>query len=323
MSYDFQAERSQPREEPRTSFTEDVEYLWNGIFSPSKKTKSPETRDSYGNRSSPSRRDSYDNRSPSRRDSYDNRSPSQFQAPPSPTYEDTGREYARYPPSTEFSSPGSRRLSPQHNVEYLEPRYVEGRRVDYDPRYDEYTPHRRSTPLERREVEPHEVRVLGQQFLESQPHQQVHSVQRVAVPTSRSEYRALDQERVPTAVRPMQSSPTGRPRSNSPQRFGRHDHTLYSKNSTNYSPVTQIEVSKSDYQPTQTANYPPPQYTTVRTAPIVRHSPPEVAERIVIVEKPVCCTVSERLKKFSIMFEHACMHTPSTHTYMHASRNST
>ena len=285
MPYDspLQADRShpytyahEPRQEPRNAFSEDVGNLWNGIFSPSKTspTRSPQKHNNTW-------------------------TPPQSQAPQSPRYEDR-REYARSPPQEYYA--GSRRLSPQQgNVEYLEPRYVEGRRVDYDPRYDEYTPDRRSTPNERREAAPHEVRILGERLLESQSHQQVHSVERVAVPTSRTDYRAVDQERVPTAVRTRQSEPTGQPRSNSPQRVGRHDHTLYSENSTNYNTVTHIEVAKSGYQNTQAAYSPPP--VPVRYSPTpqpVRASPPpppqvvektvEVpVERIVTVPGQICC----------------------------------
>jgi len=126
------------------------------------------------------------------------------------------------------------RGSPQRardGVEYLEPRYVQGREVDYDARYDQYEVHSRSVAQERRQVEPHEVRILGERVLGTSYQSQNYSMEQVAVPTSRADYRIIDQERIPTPQRVSQSPPSSQPRSDSPQRVLRHDHTLYTESS--------------------------------------------------------------------------------------------
>jgi len=162
---------------------------------------------------------------------------------------------------SETASPYRRRPG----VEYLEPRYVEGRQVEYDPRYDLYQADRRSEPAERRVVEPHEMRILGEKVA-SQTNEYA-SPQRISVPTSRSDYRTVDRERVPTPQRVRQSQTSGQPRSNSPLAVRQHDHTLYS------SPSVQVDRS-------------PPRQMVRATAP---PSPPQVIEKIVnrIVEVPV------------------------------------
>ncbi len=161
-------------------------------------------------------------------------------------------------------------------VEYLEPRHVAGRQVEYDPRYDQYQADRRSEPAERRVVQPHEMRILGEQVA-GQTNEYGTTSQRISVPRSRTDYRTVDHDRRPTPQRARQSQASGQPRSNSPMEVRQHDHSLYS------SPSAQVHRS------------PPPQMVRAAAPP----SPPRVIEKIVdrMVEVPVEKVVERIVEK--------------------------
>lgn len=191
--------------------------------------------------------------------------------------------------TAEKTSPYRRRPG----VEYLEPRYVEGRQVDYDPRYDLYQADRRSAPVERRVVEPHEMRILGENVLSQTTSEFATSpMQGLSVPTSRTDYRAVDRERIPTPQRVRQSPTSGQPRSSSPMVVREHDHTMYPRE-VQMSPLQQAVQRSLPQQVVRAAPPTPPQVIErVVEVPVDRVvekivEVPKIVEKVVTVEVPV------------------------------------
>ena len=156
-------------------------------------------------------------------------------------------------------------------IEHVEPRYIlehhNARSHDgYQASYGE------PVSRERREVQPHEVRIIGEREIRSTGSYYPVQMQPVAVPTSRETYMPVDNNRVQTPQRERVSRPSSQPRSDSPARVDRHDHTLYTENYFQSPRTTQVYVSSPIVSP---------------QGVVIKKEPPPSQERVVIKEVPV------------------------------------
>ena len=231
------------REVHETPFHRDVNALWNGVFgSKQQGDASIINIDDSQVYVTPQRI------APSRADS-------------SPAYKD--QVYARS--GALPGSPSARRI-----VEHVEPGYISERHNTRS--YDGYNAYGEPGSRERREVQSHEVRIIGEREMKSTDSYYPVQTQPVAVPTSREMYLPVDNNRVQTPQRERVSRPSSQPRSDSPERVDRHDHTLYTENYFQSPQTTQVYVSSPIASP---------------QGAVTKKVPPPSQERVLIKEVPV------------------------------------
>jgi hypothetical protein len=227
-----------------TPFHRDVNALWNGVFGSKQQGDASINLDDSQVYVAPQRIP------PSRADS-------------SPAYKD--QVYVRSGASS--GSPSARRIVGEH----VEPRCMSERHNtrSYDGYHASYG---EPVSRERREVQPHEVHIIGEREMRSTDSYYTVQTQPVAVPTSRETYMLVDSNRVQTPQRERVSRPSSQPRSDSPERVDRHDHTLYTENYFQSPQTTQVYVSSPIASP---------------QGEVIKKVPPPSQEQVVIKEVPV------------------------------------